>query len=474
MEQTNLESLREAGLLPHQAQFIVDFLAPGSPPYQQLMTPTGAGKSIMVSELTDRLIVEHHAVRVLILTTRLALQRQFLDILRQHVKRIPVIGIDKRAFRGLEASVDVGLSPWDRPIVAVMTLDLAKQEDIANSLAAVKWDLVVVDEAHGITGQRKELIDRLIDSGAIRRLLLFAAIPSADALSLPGLVTTKWSRDIVDWEGHPLFKTSRERRVVVYRRGSDEVDFLRNLKQLSKELIDDPVAALQRSLLLRVAASSLYAIELSLLRQRNRLAHGMPFPSVIAERDLQSESTLEEAALEEALDYSIWANPASALARITTLIEDLDGISSDEKLQSLLALVEKITTASQTCRVCIFSSFIATVSYLYSSLRDAGTEAYQFTGAMSYKERDRAYHRFTETGGVLVASSVATTGLDLAHADVGINYDLSASRLEMEQRWGRIDRPGRTGSCIMYAFKDMSGVIPLEAEALRLHGFEES
>lgn len=474
MEQTNLESLREAGLFPHQAQFIVDFLAPDSPPYQQLMAPTGAGKSNLVSVLADRLIAEHHAVRVLVLTGRVAFQMHFLDMLRKYVKSIPVIGIDRRAFRELEASVDVGLSPWDRPVVAVMTLDFAKQKDIADSLANVLWDLVVVDEAHRLTGQRKELIDRLIESGAIRRLLLVAAIPSADALSLPGLVTTKWSRDIVDWEGHPLFKTSRERRVVVYRRGSDEVDFLRNLKQLSKELIDDPVAALQRSLLLRVAASSLYAIEQSLLTQRNRLAHGMPFPSVIAERDLQSESTLEETDLEEAVDHSIWANPASALARITKLIEDLDGISSDEKLQSLLALVEKITTVSQTCRVCIFSSFIATVSYLYSSLGDAGTEVYQLTGSMSYEERNRAYHWFTETGGVLVASSVATTGLDLAHADVGINYDLPASRLEMEQRWGRIDRLGRTGPCIMYAFKDMSGVIPLEAEALRLHGFERS
>ncbi len=450
MERVNLDSLRHAGLFPHQAQFIIDFLKPDSAPYHQLVAPTGMGKSLLVGVLVNQMIDEHHAVRILVLTDVVALQAQLVYVLQKHVKSIPVIGVNRRVFRELEASVDVGLSPWDKPIVAVMSLDLAKQKDIGDSLASVKWDLVVVDEARRLLGQPKALIDRLIESGAIHRLLLITATPGEadDALSLPGLVTTKWSRDVVNWDGRPLFRTSRERRVVVYRRGSDEIDFLVELQELSKELIDESVANLQRSLLLHLASSSLYAIEQSLLSRRNRLAHGISFPFVSA------------------------ADRASELERITKLIEYLDGVTSDAKLQALLTLVQRFASEDRASRICIFSSFATTVSYLYSSLRDAGKEAYQLTGSMSYEER-RAYHRFSETGGVLVASSEALTGLDLAQADIGINYDLPAGGLEIEQRWGRLDRVHRTSPCIMYAFKDMSGVLPLEAEALELHGFEE-
>jgi superfamily II DNA or RNA helicase len=478
MEHLDLQSLQEAGLFPHQAEFIMDFLSPDSPPYHQLVAPTGSGKSILIPVLASHLIAEHRAVRILALTDFKALQMALSSILQKHVEGISVRAINRQVFRELEASVGVGCSPWDRPIVAVMTLDFAKQRDIADSLTAVVWDLVVVDEAHLLAGERKAWLDQLVESGVVRRLLLIRSTADADSVLLPGLKTTKWSRDVVGWNGNPLFKP-RERRVVLYERGPDEIEFLQSLQEtLQKELIEGPFANLQRRVLLRVASSSLYAIEQSLLRLCSDLARGTRLAIFDddgeRELDVQDAETSQGIPAERINGSSSWTDPGSALGKITKLIEQLDQISSDAKLQALLTLMEQICTGERTCHVCIFSSFATTVSYLCSSLRDAGIGAYQFTGPMSHEERDRVYHQFADTGDVLVASSAAITGLDLADMDVGINYDLPSNRLEVERRWGLLDRPRRTSPSIMYAFRDISGVLSLEVEALQLHGFEES
>jgi superfamily II DNA or RNA helicase len=67
-----------------------------------------------------------------------------------------------------------GGGEW-RPGVYVVSLDLAKRDDIGASLAASSWDLVIVDEAHVLSGNRAELVVALAGGGRVRSLVLLSA-----------------------------------------------------------------------------------------------------------------------------------------------------------------------------------------------------------------------------------------------------------------------------------------------------------
>ena len=181
---------------------------------------------------------------------------------------------------------------------------------------------------------------------------------------------------------------------------------------------------------------------------------------------------MEGADLDTAIDI-LSEDSMADLRTLETLIEGLDRVTNDTKFQMLTNLLDRFVSGGSASRICIFASFVATVSYIYSSLRDIRQDVYQIVGSMAYEERECVLQQFTESGGVLVVSSIGLTGLHLNNVDVGINYDLPSNSTEMAQRWAWIDRPYRERPCVMYAFKDESGAIPLEEKVLQLHGFVE-
>ncbi|MBL7202062.1 MAG: hypothetical protein ISS56_18130 [Anaerolineae bacterium] len=433
----------------------------------------------MLGVLVSQLIAEHRIERALFLTTRVELQMQSLTVLRRYVEDIPVIEVDAQSYRQLQASVELGVSPWSEPVLAVANIDFTKREHIAESLVEVEWDLIVVHDAQRLVGLRKSLVQRLMDRKAPNRLLLVSGItPGTDAFDfVPDLQIIEWKHDVVDWDGNPLFTTLREQHVITYNRTEEEKALLNDLTEFLRQM-SGPGASLQRSLLLRAASSSLYALERSLRRRRNRLAHGMPLDHSAIDEDLLEAASLarvsaEGADLEDAsLDLDGGVSP-DELGIVESLIEGLDRIPSDTKLQALISLMERLASRDSSSRVCIFASLAATVSYLYSSLKETRPDVYQLAGSMSHEERVWSLHQFAETGGVLIVSSACLTGLDLAEVDIGINYDLPPNPIEMERRWALIARPRRTSPCIMYAFRDGSATIPFEEKALRLSGFSK-
>ena len=57
-----------------------------------------------------------------------------------------------------------------------MSMDLAKREDMIGSISTITWGLIVIDESHLLTGQRKALFDRLINGKVARRALLLTRL----------------------------------------------------------------------------------------------------------------------------------------------------------------------------------------------------------------------------------------------------------------------------------------------------------
>lgn len=471
-----LESLRDIGLLPHQAEFIIEFLKPESPPYHWLIAPPGTGKSVTVATLASRILAKKPTARILILTGKLVAREQFAQALQEIAHFSDVIRVDQQIFRELELRVDVGETPWAGPVIALMTLQKAIHPNIVKSLTTTEWDLVVVDRPYTLSDKQEAVVKELIHIGIVKRLLLIAAFLERSGTTplIPNLMTTTWSRDVVDWEGNPLF-ASRVRMVVDYDRSPFEIEFLDKMDQVLRQLEppDTEMALLKTTLLLRMASSSLYAIEQSLRRRRNRLVHSTHLQMI--EADAEEIGEIEDEFFDEPLENKSQRTRTELteeLSKLSTLLDHLDNISADTKLQALLDILKQRTISVDVYRICIFSEFASTVSYLYSSLQEELEDIYQFT-TTPHDERDHTIRSFRETGGILVASSAAITGLDWMNLeiDIGINYDLPSHDLQMEQRWAMLDRPGRKNPCMMYAFRDTSKSLPFEEESLKRHGF---
>ena len=73
----------------------------------------------------------------------------------------------------------------------------------------------------------------------------------------------------------------------------------------------------------------------------------------------------------------------------------------------------------------VFSSTCAGTMKIALMLRALGTQAIPLNGNMSQQKRLASLKRFKDkTKNVLVATDVASRGLDIPHVDVVINYDI--------------------------------------------------
>lgn len=84
-------------------------------------------------------------------------------------------------------------------------------------------------------------------------------------------------------------------------------------------------------------------------------------------------------------------------------------------------------------------------------LRNLGFSAIPLNGKMTQVKRLAALNKFkTKTSSVLIATDVASRGLDIPHVDVVINYDLPQHSKDYIHRVGRTARAGRYGKAVTF------------------------
>lgn len=468
-----MEQIGDVSLAAFQVEFIHKFLAPDSPPFHQLVAPTGTGKTAVAIAIIGEVAASSQANRVLVLVPALALGDYIVYQLQERTGDIPVEWINQRTYRELVARVPVGASPWPASIVAVMTLQLAAREDIAESLTTVDWDLVLVDDAHALVGSRwGEVIARLLRAGVVRRLLLTTAIlpPKPYSFPIPELETTRWHRRLVA-EGQQA--EVRFAKVIEYQRTPEELDFLHRLRELIALLQDFPPGIFMRTLFVRAASSSLYAIGGVLRRVRNRLAHGSVSSMFESGSEHEDQPTMTDILRDMSSDDStLWKDPGTALAAADEAIEGLDLVPEDAKLQALLTRLKGPSFEETHRHVGVFASFAGTVSYLEVALKEAGLRVYGLTGELSYEERASLSSQFDKQGGILVATFAGIHGIRIRFP-TAIFYDLPQSSDQMAQILGDLGTSAQYAPPEVHVLRDLSGAIQEETDLLRLHGFAD-
>jgi superfamily II DNA/RNA helicase len=92
------------------------------------------------------------------------------------------------------------------------------------------------------------------------------------------------------------------------------------------------------------------------------------------------------------------------------------------------------------------------VNHLHGLLRLRGIDSLALHGHLPQPERARAYQDFKEGRfRVLVATDLASRGLDMPETDLIVNFDLPKHYRDYLHRMGRAARRGGPGRCVSYA-----------------------
>ena len=476
----SIKYFRAKGLLPFQAEFALNFIEQKGKRYWQLISPVGTGKTRIGVSLVAYELEEESNKRILVLAPNSLLMQWhselYKDVLIASLQNPPLI-IDRKTYLELESRTPVGKSPWPLPAIILMSFDLAKRDDMTENLCSVIWDLVIFDESHQLVGKRKYLFNRLKDRRAMRRALLLSA---TEGQPFGDIITKLTLRDVVDWDGkalYPVFEKKLE--PIYYERTKKEKAFLNELEQFANRLSAlSPVGKFQGTNILRVASSSIFAIEQTLHRFidswkiiRNKMAHNIPLTKEDTEKIQQYfiNITDETEEIEEIPDViSIPSQELLSLFQETeSLLSQIEEIPDDSKLNALISYVQEVFKVKSKGYLCIWSTYANTINYLSINLQDFEKPVYSLTGSLDPDTRCNMINRFQETGGILITSDVASEGVTLHYVDECINYDLSLTPDRFEQRWGRFLRVGRKTEFKMVILRDLSKSFTWEEDLLK-------
>jgi superfamily II DNA or RNA helicase len=137
-------SISRVDPLPHQLEAVYDYLLKSPSVRFLLADDAGAGKTIMAGLLIRELKLRGLAERILVVApANLAFQWQ--REMREKFDEKFIL------MRGSDIREQFGVNQWIEQRQIVTSLDLAKRMDVLPGLRQVRWDLVVVDEAHRLS-----------------------------------------------------------------------------------------------------------------------------------------------------------------------------------------------------------------------------------------------------------------------------------------------------------------------------------
>jgi superfamily II DNA/RNA helicase len=175
-------------------------------------------------------------------------------------------------------------------------------------------------------------------------------------------------------------------------------------------------------------------------------------------------------------------------ANIAELLPLADAVlnEADPKVDALLSATSNLFEAGHTSLI-VFSTFKRTLAYITAALRTAGFTAEQVDGDTPQRDEEcrkgqksreaiAAAFRAGEFQ-ILVASEVASEGLDFQTCSALVNFDLPWNPMRVEQRIGRIDRIGQKAEKVTVVSFSTPGTIEhriLERLYTRLEVFERA
>ena len=378
--------------LPHQLEAVYDYLLKVARVRFLLADEAGAGKTIMAGLLIRELELRGLAERILVVCpANLAFQWQ-----RELKEKF---GEQFLVLRGQDIREQFGLNQWLEQKRVITSLDLAKRGDILPGLRQVRWDIVIVDEAHRMSAADETHKNLRYKLGELLRdtsdhLLLLTATPHKgdpvnfsfflQLLDADAYADVKSIRQAMDRRRAPFY-LRRTKEAMVYfperkpdgtwvaekiftKRITHTVDFqidgpefklyqevTRFVKQQSAKAVaqgDDPrsrAVGFLMALYQRRLASSIYAMRHSLQNRVRRLEEGLKKAQELARlappdlpdpEEMEEMEEAERERLEEMLEAITLAGNAE---QVREEIEELGGLAAQAQAVEDSGVEEKLS-----------------------------------------------------------------------------------------------------------------------------------
>ena len=457
----SLKSLASAqiDLLPHQLEPALAVFSHGVTRIL-IADGVGLGKTVQAGLIAAEHMRRAASTRALILVPA-GLREQWTRELAR-LFGLECISADASWLKVTTADRPSGVNPWALPGTYLASIDFVKQPEALRPLEEVRWDLVVLDEAHTASAQSDRRVAAHAVASRSRIVVLLTATPRTDdpvehealcgigridAREGPVLLFRRSQRDI---GGRP-----DRRSTLLFVRPSDaELRMHRLLEEYTRRVWQesavrgDELATLAAIVLRKRALSSAASLAASVKRRIDLLVAPTPALSEQLRLPIWEEEPLADAEPDGALAAPGLANAAMERRWLGLIAEAAQHAAGTEsKTRFIRRMLRRIHEP-----VIIFTEYRDTLSRLKQALSGAKHAVLLLHGGMRPSDRSRVQREFNNVPDpesrqhtpVLIATDAAAEGLNLhMRCRMVVHYELPWSTARLEQRAGRVDRLGQ-------------------------------
>ncbi|HYO55872.1 helicase-related protein [Archangium sp.] len=482
---------------PHQVGVVQRVLSARRPRFV-LADEVGLGKTIEAGMVFSALRLSGLARRVLVVAPS-HLTVQWLVELFHKFNQLFTLMDSERYAQSLKENPTV--SPWARfPLVVTSLEMLARGEEHRHAVAGEDafWDLVIIDEAHHLKGEKAFEAAEALARNSWGLLLLTATPMQLDPAEYHGLLTLIDAATAPTVEGFEQRLARQEELSAAVRGLLEGKDAAGAVKALAARFPDDPKlkALKERDALLQHLAET-YSLSDRLVRNRRAVVGGFStrrlhrHPVKLSAEELKTR----DAALAALASSNLRGAPLANLLRrlesspaafgealrtnkaLASVAGSLKLPSRDAKFGAFLEVLRgRIWASEPNAKVLVFTESRDTLEALRAELGREGVEALAYHGDLPMVERDRQVARFRDPEGpkVLLCTEVGGEGRNFQFAHHLVHYDLPWSPSTVEQRIGRLDRIGQSHPVEIHVFDPAgtlaSDVLMLLADAVGVFG----
>lgn len=408
-----------------------------------LADEVGLGKTIEAGLVLKELLVRRLIRRVLILCPA-ALVDQWREEMRDK------FFVD---FHAVEEPAE-----WEQTDLAVASLARARHPVHRPHLTALKWDLVIVDEAHKVKNHRAVGYQTVQEIERDFILLVTATPLQNDLREFYNLVTLLRPGQFGTWrEFRHRYMAGDDRRMPTDPEGIRDVAsqvMIRN-RRANIDLHLPPRRPHRPPFDLTEAEAGLYDRTRAFLRElyRNGLqpdagqgAGGALHLALIhmAQRLCSSAPALGSS-------LAALARKEGVKPEYRSVAEELAREAKAIRTHAKLRVVSAILASHERERIVVFSEHRPTLDLLARHVEALGRPVLAYHGGLGRSARALAKRRFADTpGSVFLSSRSGTEGLNLQFAHVLVNFELPWNPLRVEQRIGRVHRIGQKEEVFIY------------------------
>ncbi|MCD6484169.1 MAG: DEAD/DEAH box helicase family protein [Candidatus Odinarchaeota archaeon] len=451
-----------------------------------VVLPTGLGKTIIAALVAAARLKKHPDSKIVFLAPTRPLVEQHNKVFQ---KIMDLEAGDFAVFTG-QVPPKRRQDIWNRAKIVFMTPQILQNDLISNNYNIREVSLIIFDECHRAVGDYPYVfIAKKYVSEAENPLILgITASPGDDMEKIETIKKNLFIEQVeVRDERSPDVAPYIHKKEVKWISVDLPPEFLRIIKILRSELKDvlrqlkeegwidevDPSAVKRTDILdaqkkIREEASRegnigpfiesiiavANAIRLSYLLELIETQGTTAFYEYLTKLEKKAYRSGSSKALRDFVTSDTFTE-VKALSR--TLI---DRCIEHPKLERLTEILKEFTAKNKNSRILVFTHFRVTAKYVSERLEKEGFKVSRFVGqqkrggeGMSQKEQLEILKRFADGEiQILVATSVAEEGLDIAECDLVVFYDAVPSAIRRIQRIGRTGRK-RKGTVIILIAK---------------------